>query len=114
MPRPPSRPSATCSSRACTTAGFTTTTPAAGYFVVADAAPLGRVFSEAGGGAGDAAAFCRELPALAGVVAVPVTAFVRPEHRAQYATLVRFAFCKRVDVLEQAVRQLSALPATTT
>ena len=83
-----------------TTAGFTTTTPAGGYFVVADAAPLAVT---------DAAAFCRELPALAGVVAVPVTAFVRPDHRAQYASLVRFAFCKRVEVLEEAVGRLSAL-----
>ncbi len=88
-----------------TTAGFATSTPAGAYFIVADAAPLGRVFGEAG----DAANFCRELPALAGVVAVPVTAFVRPEHRPQYASLVRFAFCKRVDVLEEAVARLGRL-----
>ena len=88
-----------------TAAGFTTTTPAGGYFVVADAAPLGPAFARAG----DAAAFCRELPALAGVVAVPMTAFVRPEHRAQYASLVRFAFCKRVEVLEEAVTRLATL-----
>ena len=90
-----------------TTAGFTTISPSAGYFVVADAAPLGSVFADAG----DSAAFCRHLPALAGVVAVPVTAFVRPEHRAQYASLVRFAFCKRVEVLEDAVARLGALRA---
>jgi N-succinyldiaminopimelate aminotransferase len=88
-----------------TAAGFTTSTPAAGYFVVADAAALGAVFAQSG----DAAAFCRALPALSGVVAVPVTAFVRPEHREPYASLVRFAFCKRVDVLEEAVARLSAL-----
>ena len=87
-----------------TTAGFTTTTPAGGYFVVADAAPLAVM---------DAATFCRELPALAGVVAVPVTAFVRPDHRAQYASLVRFAFCKRVEVLEEAVARLGSLASST-
>jgi N-succinyldiaminopimelate aminotransferase len=57
----------------------------------------------------DAAAFCRELPALAGVVAVPVTAFVREDRRAPYASLLRFAFCKRVEVLEEAVARLGAL-----
>jgi N-succinyldiaminopimelate aminotransferase len=59
----------------------------------------------------DGAAFCRQLPTLAGVVAVPVTAFVRPEHRDRYASLVRFAFCKRVEVLEDAVGRLGALSA---
>ncbi|MEO8095833.1 MAG: aminotransferase class I/II-fold pyridoxal phosphate-dependent enzyme, partial [Pseudolysinimonas sp.] len=51
-------------------AGFTISPPQAGYFIVADAAPLG---------ATDAAEFCRALPARAGVVAVPLTAFVHPE-----------------------------------
>ncbi|MDF1479565.1 aminotransferase class I/II-fold pyridoxal phosphate-dependent enzyme [Leifsonia sp. H3M29-4] len=80
-------------------AGFAVTRPQAGYFVIADAAPLGIT---------DAAAFCRALPALAGVVAVPVTAFVHPE-REGYDTMVRFAFCKRVDVLERAAAQLAQL-----
>ncbi len=79
-------------------AGFTVTQPDAGYFVIADAAALG---------ATDADAFCRALPAVAGVVGVPVTAFVRPERR-DYATLVRFAFCKRVEVLEGAVAGLTS------
>ncbi|MGX5681462.1 aminotransferase class I/II-fold pyridoxal phosphate-dependent enzyme [Schumannella luteola] len=81
-------------------AGFEVGSPDAGYFVIADAAPLGAV---------DAAAFCRALPELAGVAAVPVTAFVREQNRADYAALVRFAFCKREDVLERAVAQLVGL-----
>jgi N-succinyldiaminopimelate aminotransferase len=81
-----------------TAAGFTVSTPAAGYFIVADATPLGIT---------DSAEFCRALPSLAGVVGVPVTAFVRPEHRGDYSGLVRFAFCKKVDVLERAARQLA-------
>lgn len=81
-------------------AGFTVGTPDAGYFVIADAAPLGIT---------DAAELCRALPALAGVVAVPVTAFVREPNRADYSSLLRFAFCKRVDVLERAATQLAEL-----
>jgi N-succinyldiaminopimelate aminotransferase len=83
-----------------TAAGFGVSTPQAGYFIVADAAPLGVT---------DAAEFCRALPALAGVVAVPLTAFVHPDRRDGYATLVRFAFCKRVEVLERAASQLAGL-----
>ncbi len=81
-------------------AGFGTTKPGGAYFVVADASPLGHA---------DGAALCRSLPALAGVVAVPVSAFVRPENAAGYRSLVRFAFCKRVDVLERASAQLAGL-----
>lgn len=81
-------------------AGFEVSAPAGGYFTVADAAPLG---------AADADVFCRELPERAGVVAIPLTAFVTPGHRDGYATLVRFAACKRVDVLEAAVERLAAL-----
>ena len=87
-------------SEGLTAAGFDVGRPDAGYFLIADAAPLGIT---------DAAEFCRALPALAGVVAVPVTAFVRPDARSAYASLVRFAFCKRVDVLERAAAQLADL-----
>ena len=85
-----------------TSAGFTVGQPQGGYFVIADAAPLGFT---------DAATFCRELPSLAGVVGVPLSAFILPEHRAATASLVRFAFCKRVDVLERASAQLAQLRA---
>ena len=67
---------------------------------MADAAPLG--FD-------DAAAFCRALPELAGVVAVPLSAFCLDRHDPDYASLVRFAFCKRVEVLERAVDGLARL-----
>ena len=80
------------------TAGFSVGTPRGGYFVVADAAPLGYT---------DAAAFCRELPSLAGVVGVPLSAFVLPEHQAATASLVRFAFCKRESVLIEAAERLA-------
>ncbi|KSU55239.1 aminotransferase class I/II-fold pyridoxal phosphate-dependent enzyme [Microbacterium enclense] len=81
-------------------AGFDVSSPGGSYFTVVDAAPLG---------ATDADAFCRELPARAGVVGIPLTAFVSPAHRAQYATLVRFAACKRVDVLAEAAQRLAAM-----
>ncbi|WP_210479218.1 pyridoxal phosphate-dependent aminotransferase [Naasia sp. SYSU D00948] len=81
-------------------AGFRLSLPAAGYFVVADAAPLGYE---------DGAEFCRRLPELAGVAAVPISAFCHAELAGQYRSLVRFAFCKRMDVLEQAATQLAGL-----
>lgn len=81
-------------------AGFTVTIPRGAYFIVADAAPLG--FHDAGD-------FCRSLPDLAGVVGVPITAFVGPERRADYRSLVRFAFCKKVDTLHLAAGRLSTL-----
>ncbi|RDI02330.1 succinyldiaminopimelate aminotransferase [Curtobacterium sp. AG1037] len=83
-------------------AGFDVLHPDGGYFVIADAAPLGY---------DDARALCLELPRLAGVVGVPVSAFVRPEHAPGYRSLVRFAFCKRRSVLEDAVGRLGALRA---
>ena len=67
-------------------------------FAIADAAPLG---------ATDGLAFCRELPVRAGVVGVPVSVFCDDKEASR--TLVRFAFCKRDEVLEEAVRRLSAL-----
>ena len=83
-------------------AGFTVSLPDAGYFVVADAAPLGY---------SDGAVLCRELPERAGVVGVPVSAFVHPDRQDAYRSLVRFAFCKRHDVLEEASARLSRLSA---
>src|SRR5699024_8395934 len=58
-------------------AGLTTATPQGAYFVMADAAPLltGRI---AGRDIGTGADLCRALPDLAGVVAVPATAFTTP------------------------------------
>lgn len=81
-------------------AGFGVSRPAGSYFVIADAAPLGHP---------DAEALCRRLPDLAGVVGIPLTAFVHPDRRAPYASLVRFAFCKRVEVIEEATRRLGTM-----
>lgn len=81
-------------------AGFDVSRPSGSYFTVADSAALGVT---------DAADFCRELPHRAGVVAIPLTAFATAAHRKDYATLVRFAACKRVDVLEDAASRLATL-----
>jgi N-succinyldiaminopimelate aminotransferase len=81
-------------------AGFEVSVPRGSYFTVVDAAGLG---------AGDAGAFCRELPARAGVVGIPITAFVSRAHRDRYRTLVRFAACKRVEVLADAAARLAVL-----
>lgn len=81
-------------------AGFAVSVPQGSYFTVADAAPLGFA---------DATVFCRELPHLAGVVAVPVTAFTSEANRAQYASLVRFAACKKPEVISEAASRLATL-----
>jgi N-succinyldiaminopimelate aminotransferase len=81
-------------------AGFAVSSSDGTYFVVADAAPLGYR---------DAVEFCLALPALAGVVAVPLSAFCKDDYAASTASLVRFAFCKRIDVLERAAAQLTEL-----
>ncbi|WP_431280228.1 pyridoxal phosphate-dependent aminotransferase [Leifsonia poae] len=80
------------------TAGFDVSPSAGTYFVVADAAPLGYR---------DAVKFCLALPDLAGVVAVPLSAFCKDDYADSTASLVRFAFCKRIDVLERAAAQLA-------
>jgi N-succinyldiaminopimelate aminotransferase len=77
-------------------AGLEVAVPSGTYFVVADAAPLG---------AADGLELCRRLPSLAGVVGVPVSVFHDDPDAAR--TLVRFAFCKRDEVLAEAVTRLS-------
>jgi N-succinyldiaminopimelate aminotransferase len=79
-------------------AGFQVARPSATYFVIADAAPLG---------VSDALDFCRRMPALCGVVGVPVSVLCDDVDAAR--TLVRFAFCKRDEVLEEAATRLGAL-----
>ena len=81
-------------------AGLTVARPAATYFVIADAAPLG---------VSDALDFCRRMPSLCGVVGVPVSVFCDDQDAAR--TLVRFAFCKRDDILNEAAARLAALAA---
>ncbi|MFW5899517.1 MAG: aminotransferase, partial [Jiangellaceae bacterium] len=51
---------------------------------------------------------CWRLPELVGVAAVPVAVFHDDPDAAR--SLVRFAFCKRDDVLQEAVERLAKLP----
>lgn len=81
-------------------AGFTVFPSAGTYFVVTDAAPLGVT---------DGAQFCWRLPELVGVAAVPVSVFCHDKTLG--ATLVRFAFCKRDEVLAEAATRLAGLEA---
>ncbi|MGN8246619.1 pyridoxal phosphate-dependent aminotransferase [Cellulomonas soli] len=83
-------------------AGFTVARPQGTYFVLADATALG--FD-------DGARLCRELPARAGVVGVPVSAFTHPGSAVDDALRpwVRFTFVKREDVLVEAVARLQQL-----
>jgi N-succinyldiaminopimelate aminotransferase len=60
---------------------------------------------------GDGADFCRELPARAGVVAIPTAVFYDDPEAGR--SLVRFAFCKRHEVIDEAAARLAAArPAT--
>ncbi|WP_415085928.1 pyridoxal phosphate-dependent aminotransferase [Micropruina sp.] len=79
-------------------AGIATFRPSGTYFVVADARSLG--FD-------DGYQLCRELPELCGVVAVPMQVFYDDPAGARH--LVRFAFCKRDEVLDEAVRRLRTI-----
>ncbi|MGW0122243.1 pyridoxal phosphate-dependent aminotransferase [Streptomyces sp. NPDC003327] len=79
-------------------AGFRVHKPAGTYFVTTDIRPLGT---------SDGVAFCRSLPERAGVVAIPNAVFY--DHRDEGAPFVRFAFCKRTEVLEDAVARLKRL-----
>ncbi|MYW68734.1 pyridoxal phosphate-dependent aminotransferase [Streptomyces sp. SID8379] len=81
-----------------TEAGFSVFRPQGTYFVTTDIRPLG--FD-------DGFAFCRALPERCGVVAIPNAVFY--DDRAAGAPFVRFAFCKRQDVLAEAVGRLKRL-----
>lgn len=78
--------------------GLTVYRPAATYFATTDVASIGE---------DDAVAFCRGLPARCGVVAVPSSVFYRDP--APGRTLVRWAFCKRPELLRDALVRLKAL-----
>ncbi|RJL31294.1 pyridoxal phosphate-dependent aminotransferase [Bailinhaonella thermotolerans] len=79
-------------------AGFRTYTPAGTYFVQTDIRPLG--FD-------DGHELCRALPSLAGVVAIPTQVFYDDPAAGRHH--VRFAFCKRPEVMDEAVARLAAL-----
>ena len=53
----------------------------------------------------DGRAFCLELPERAGVVAVPTVVFYDDEEAGR--PLVRFAFCKRDEVIDEAAARLA-------
>ena len=84
-------------------AGFGVRRSEGTYFICADIRPLGYA---------DGLRFCRELPPRAGVVAVPVQVFVDDggtgQARLPWRHLVRFAFCKREDVIDEAIARLAA------
>jgi N-succinyldiaminopimelate aminotransferase len=81
-------------------AGFKVFRPAGTYFITTDIRPLGE---------SDGFTFCRALPERCGVVAIPNAVFY--DHREQGAPFVRFAFCKRTGVLEEAASRLKTLAA---
>jgi len=51
--------------------------------------------------------FCKELPHRAGVVAIPSSVFYDNVEAAQ--SQVRFAFCKKQEVLAEALARLEAV-----
>ncbi len=79
-------------------AGFDVFTPQGTYFITTDVAGL----SAAGG-----LDFCRELPHRCGVVAVPNAVFY--DDKLAGRSQVRFAFCKRDQVLADAAARLGTL-----
>ncbi|GAB4083924.1 pyridoxal phosphate-dependent aminotransferase [Myceligenerans cantabricum] len=83
-----------------TAAGFDIVVPSGTYFVSADASALG--FD-------DGTDLCRRLPGLAGVVAVPVSAFCTPGSPTSEAlrSWVRFTFVKQRDILEEGMERLA-------
>ncbi len=72
------------------------------YFLTVDPRPLGYH---------DSTTFCAELPEKVGVAAIPMSAFCDPAaaHAGEWNHLVRFAFCKREETLDEAIRRLRRL-----
>jgi len=80
-------------------AGFVTYPQEATYFTTVDIRPVRPD--------GDGIAFCLELPESIGVVAVPTQVFYANQEHGRH--LVRFACCKRPEVLDGAVERLALL-----
>ena len=78
-------------------AGIETFTPQGTYFATSDVSRLGWP---------DATAFVEAVASRAGVVAIPATAFHDDVEAGRH--LVRWAFCKRVEVLDEALRRLGS------
>jgi len=87
---------------ALTDIGFEVHDSAGTFFLCADPRPLGFT---------DSATFCAELPRRVGVAAIPMSAFCDPDHAQarEWNHLVRFAFCKRRETLDEAIRRLGTL-----
>jgi N-succinyldiaminopimelate aminotransferase len=81
-------------------AGLEVFRPAGTYFVTTDIRALGER---------DGHAFCLSLPERAGVVAVPTVVFYDAKEVGR--PLVRFAFCKRDEVIDEAAARLAGLRA---
>ncbi len=81
-------------------AGMTVLRPRGTYFLVADIAPLGLT---------DAVNTARLLPERAGVAAIPLSVFCKDTQDKRSSTLLRFAFCKRPEVLQLAIERLNSL-----
>ncbi|WP_103354886.1 pyridoxal phosphate-dependent aminotransferase [Amycolatopsis sp. CA-128772] len=79
-------------------AGFAVRPTAGTYFVCVDVRPLGFA---------DAADLAWELPGRVGVAAVPVKVFT--DHPDEWKHLLRFAFCKRNEVIDEAITRLRKL-----
>ncbi|WP_158886612.1 pyridoxal phosphate-dependent aminotransferase [Amycolatopsis anabasis] len=79
-------------------AGFAVRPSAGTYFVCADVRPLGFT---------DAAELAWQLPERVGVAAVPVSVFT--DHPNEWKHILRFAFCKRDAVLDEAIARLHKL-----
>lgn len=79
--------------------GFEVYPPSGTYFVTVDIRPLG--FD-------DGTAFCRDLPHECGVVAIPHAVFYDDTEAGR--PLVRFTFCKRDEVLAEAVERMRSAP----
>ena len=70
------------------------------YFLCVDPRPVGFT---------DGTAFCEELVGRAGVAAIPMSAFCEPGNTPEiWKHLVRFAFCKRDETLDEAIRRLAS------
>jgi len=80
--------------------GYEVFRPAATYFATTDIAPVARGLS--------AQEFCLALPGRCGVVAIPSSVFYDPADPEAGRTLVRWAFCKRADVLQDALARLAS------
>jgi N-succinyldiaminopimelate aminotransferase len=78
--------------------GFEVYQPDGTYFITTDIAPLGEK---------DGIEFCLKLPERAGVVAIPSAVFYDDAEAGR--TQVRFAFCKREEILEKALSRLAAM-----